>query len=323
MARKRHLRRRPRGILAVLSVFLCAWTVAGCDPNTHLAAGGEMISAPMGTISTYQLAGRLGLNVMQSSSVTATLSNSANTMVLYADPNGQIFLNSRAFDARGITGVGNMLFIPQGLVEPIRASLIPSRPAPAPDTTPRARPRPTPRVVGTVVIDAGHGGRDPGAVAVTGMQEKTVNLAVARRTAELLRTRGVNVLMTRTDDTFVELEDRADVANKARADLFVSIHADSAQNSGATGFTAYVARAASRDSHRAAESMLSQMRKLPTSDRGLRQADYRVLVRTSCPAMLVELGYLSNVGEARRLAEPAYREQLARAIADGIAEHLR
>lgn len=325
MARTRYSRHGGwRGrILPLLLGALSALVSAGCDGNNHLAAGGEIVSAPPSSISTYQLAGRLGLRVTQSSRTTATLSNPANTLVLYAEPNGQVFVNSRAFDAPGVTGVGNILFIPERLVEPIRATLRPvprpSRPEPSP-TPERDRPR---RTRGTVVLDAGHGGRDPGAIAVTGMQEKAVNLAVARRTAQLLRSRGVKVLMTRTDDTFMELDDRADVANNAHADLFVSIHADSAENPSARGFTAYVARAASRDSHAAAESILARLGKLPTPDRGLRQADYRVLVRTSCPAVLVELGFLSNTGEARRLAEDDYREHLARALADGIAEHLR
>ncbi|MGC9454514.1 MAG: N-acetylmuramoyl-L-alanine amidase family protein, partial [Phycisphaerae bacterium] len=325
MARTRQPRRRgvTRAVLSLLPVLLAALASAGCDGNNHLAAGGEIVAAPLETISTYQLAGRLGLTVTQSARTTATLSNPANTVVLYADPGGQVFVNSRAFDAPGIVGVGNILFVPERLVEPIRATLRPvprpvrQAPSPAPEPeTPR-------RTVGTVVLDAGHGGRDPGAIAVTGMHEKTVNLAVARRTAELLRGRGVEVLMTRTDDTFVELDARADVANNAHADLFVSIHADSAENPSASGFTTYVARAASRDSHAAAGSILAQLGRLPASDRGLRQADYRVLVRTSCPAVLVELGYLSNIGEARRLAEPAYRERLARALADGIVQHLR
>ncbi|MFP3937925.1 MAG: N-acetylmuramoyl-L-alanine amidase [Phycisphaerae bacterium] len=325
MARTRGSRRRGGGakLLPLLPALLLACASAGCDANHHLAAGGEIVAAPPESISTYQLAGRLGLTVTQSARTTATLSNPANTVVLYAEPNGEVFVNSRAFDAPGVTGVGNILFIPERLVEPIRATLRPVQRTTRPDPSPTREPRRPRRTAGTVVLDAGHGGRDPGATAVTGMKEKTVNLAVARQTAELLRARGVKVLMTRTDDSFVELDARAELANRARADLFVSIHADSAENSSARGFTAYVANAASRDSHTAAESILARFGKLPTPDRGLRQADYRVLVRTSCPAVLVELGYLSNTSEARRLAEPAYREQLARALADGIVQHLR
>ncbi len=306
-------------------LLLAVVAAVGCNDNHHLhGAGGEIVSAPPGAISTYQLAGRLGMRVVESSSVTATLADSANTVVLYADPRGQAYVNSRVIDAKGATGVGDMLFVPEPLVERIRASMRPAEPTPRP--RPRPQPTPTPRPterLGTVVIDPGHGGRDPGAIAVTGIEEKAVALAVSLRTAELLRTRGVNVIMTRTDDTYIPLDVRADIANEAGADLFVSIHADSAENPSARGFTVYVARAASRDSHRAAQAVLGRLENLPSPSRGVRQADYRVLVRTAGPAMLIELGYLSNAREARMLADPAYQQRLAQAIADGIVQHFQ
>jgi N-acetylmuramoyl-L-alanine amidase len=328
MATTPHAECRPRWGARLARVLLIAAVVGmavGCETNHRLHSGGEIVAAPLGTVSAYQLAGRVGLKVSESSSVTATLRDRYNTVVLYADPNGQAYVNGRALPgAGGITGVGNMLFLPQRLVEPIRSSLRHPEPAytPRPPQRQPAPERHAPRRLGTVVLDAGHGGRDPGAIAVTGMYEKTVNLSVVRRAAGMLRQRGVEVLMTRSDDRFIPLEKRADIANDAGADLFVSVHADSAGNELAQGYTLYLARAASDDAERAADCLLTQYAAMPTSSRGIRRADYRVLVRTSCPAVLVELGYLSNVDEARRLGEPAYRQQLAEALCAGVVAYL-
>ncbi|MFW5914839.1 MAG: N-acetylmuramoyl-L-alanine amidase, partial [Planctomycetota bacterium] len=155
---------------------------------------------------------------------------------------------------------------------------------------------------GRVVIDAGHGGKDPGAISPNGLREKDINLAVANEVARLLRRDGMDVIRVRDGDTFVELNERAEIANRNEADLFVSIHADSSTNAGARGYTVYVSRQAPRNAHRAAESVLSSMGRTGMENRGVRTADYRVLVKTRCPAVLVELGFLSNRKEANELA---------------------
>ncbi|HAH20636.1 MAG: hypothetical protein A2Y00_02225 [Omnitrophica WOR_2 bacterium GWF2_43_52] len=90
-----------------------------------------------------------------------------------------------------------------------------------------------------VVVDAGHGGHDPGAIGRTGLREKDVNLDIAKRLSSLLRTRGIDVVMTRPIDTFISLEKRADIANRANADLFISVHSNSARTSGLNGFEVY------------------------------------------------------------------------------------
>ena len=90
-----------------------------------------------------------------------------------------------------------------------------------------------------MVVDAGHGGHDPGAIGRTGLREKDVNLDIAKRLSSLLRTRGIDVVMTRPIDTFISLEKRADIANRANADLFISVHSNSARTSGLNGFEVY------------------------------------------------------------------------------------
>jgi N-acetylmuramoyl-L-alanine amidase len=174
-----------------------------------------------------------------------------------------------------------------------------------------------------VVIDAGHGGKDPGATSIHGDKEKGIVLDVARRVAENLIGHGVDAQLTRSDDHFIELEERSALANRLRAELFVSIHADSARNRSAQGFTVYVARQSSRPSQDAADAIARRLQAAGAAPRGRREANYRVLVGTTCPAVLVELGYLSNAQEAAMLARPAYRRQLADAIAEAITDYLQ
>ncbi len=311
-----------RSRLSVGAVFcmLACVLPAGCnDTNELVVEGHELIASPKGTVSVYQLAGRLDLRVIQSSRTHATLRNGAHTVLIFADPEGQILVNGKPVGATGgITPVGDILFIPTAAVQHVRAATrtvqIPAQPPS------RRRPGPKRRIV---VLDPGHGGRDPGAPSCAGIWEKTVNLSVALSAAEILRRRGINVILTRDNDTFIELNERAAIANRKRAALFVSIHADAAKNRSARGFTMYVSRSASERSLAAARAISRHMVFTGTPNRGIRRADFRVLVRTACPAVLVELGYLSNRQEAARLAKSAHRRKLAESIANGVTDFLR
>ncbi len=141
--------------------------------------------------------------------------------------------------------------------------------------------------------------------------------------AERLAQSGVDVRMTREDDRFIDLDERSAMANRLRPNLFVSLHADSARNRAATGFTVYVSRLASRPSEAAADAIARRLQAAGVPYRGRKEANYRVLVGTSCPAVLVEMGYLSNAREAAYLANPAYRQQLGEAVANGIVDYLQ
>ena len=201
---------------------------------------------------------------------------------------------------------------PQRIVHPPRL-------APAPRLTPdRAHLSIGPV---TIVVDAGHGGRDPGALGVGPVPEKTVNLNIAMILAEWLEAAGANVITTRDDDRFVSLDDRADLAEREWADLFVSIHADAARRSAATGATVYIARGASAQSLHAAESIIAAMERAGIECRGIHQAGFRVLVGHSRPAVLVECGFLTNSYEAQKLSTSAYQMTVAGAIAEGLADH--
>lgn len=173
-----------------------------------------------------------------------------------------------------------------------------------------------------VVIDAGHGGKDPGTRGVSRMPEKSIVLLIANEVGRLLTHRGASVISTRTDDRFLELDDRAAFAGRHRCHLFVSVHADSAPRSSASGSTLYIARGASSDSFAAARSIQHALKDAGIECRGIQRANFRVLAAHPYPAVLVECGFLTNAGDANRLNSQQYRSKVAAAVARGIADHL-
>ncbi len=192
--------------------------------------------------------------------------------------------------------------------------------APAPVELPRQPPQPVEqtKLRATVVIDAGHGGEDPGAIGVGPIPEKEVNLRVATKLARRLSERGITVVHSRDGDYFIELDARAALADRTRADLFVSIHADAAQRLSASGSSIYIARGRPKQSDRAARCIFDALQRANIECLGVREAGFRVLVGHSRPAVLVECGYLTNTRDARRLSSATYQETLATAIAEGI-----
>ena len=295
--------------------------LAGCTPGGLRNGSNDRFAVPAGSISVYQVAGHLGLSLENSSSTAATLRNKANVVMIFGRPAGQAYVNGTPVGASGgIVPSDGMLFIPQLLESDIRRALrVPRRIRQVPATP----PLPQVERLGQVVIDAGHGGQDPGATSILGVQEKAIVLDTALRIAEELERAGAEVSLTRGHDTSLTLEDRAALANRIRPRLFVSVHADSAENGNAQGFTVYVAREASSESLAAAQAVERRLADLGSRSRGVRRANYRVLVQATCPAVLVELGYLSSINEATKLVQSAYRRRLAVAIAQGVGDYLR
>ncbi len=168
----------------------------------------------------------------------------------------------------------------------------------------------------TVVVDAGHGAHDRGAKAVSGSPEKVVALDTARRLAKILRSKGFHVIETRTSDYFVPLGGRVAVSNRARSAIFVSIHYNWARRSGARGLEVYYY---SPRSYRLAANIKQQILKAyPTQDRGVKRNNYYVLRNNRRPAVLCELGFLSNPQDNRYAQNATYRQRLAERIAAGI-----
>lgn len=263
-----------------------------------------------------QLASQLGLRIDKRDDTFVIMKNAANTVIVFTHTDGRFFVNGKPAGSVGaVKRSGEAVYVPTTLVEQIRPLLrssVPEKPGVKPHKT-----------TGLVVIDAGHGAHDPGTISPGGIQEKNINLRVAAKVANLLEQRGIGVVMTRWKDEYIEKDERAAIANRRNADLFVSIHSDSAPSSSAQGFTVYVATAASADAYRAAHAINQAMEKTGMNNRGVREEDYRVLVQTDGPAVLIELGYLSNAQDAARLADDSFRDRLAQAIADGIQAFLK
>lgn len=193
----------------------------------------------------------------------------------------------------------------------------PTRSAESPDLP----PAPSGRVV--VTLDPGHGGRDPGAVGIGGLQEKQVIFPISLRVAELLESQGIVVVMTRREDVAVDLQARADIANRAQANLFVSIHANaiSLSRPDVNGIESYYSSETGR--RLAATLQASMLAATGMRDRGVKQARFVVLRQTTMPAALLEVGFVTGAQDAPRLADPAWRESMAQAIARGILQYIQ
>jgi len=193
-----------------------------------------------------------------------------------------------------------------------------------------------------VVLDPGHGGQDSGAKGRQGVEEKRAVLDISRRVKAHLVAAGLKVYMTREGDRFVELEERSRMAKRWGADLFVSIHVNSAANKMAQGAETYVLSepgfsstaggervgALPGNKYGAASSLLGftiqQMliKQAGVVDRGVKRARFIVLKNAPCAAALVECAFLSHPGEEQNVMKEAYREQLARGIAKGVLNYV-
>ncbi len=198
----------------------------------------------------------------------------------------------------------------------------------------------------TIVIDAGHGGKDDGtANAKLRLKEKDMTLDVAHRLEKILRKAGYQVVMTRRRDSFVPLPLRPALANKVKADLFISIHFNAIDNKAIAGSETYILTPQHQRSTSSDKRMPDDKVKQPGNDfdawnavlgyrmhraviqslqgfdRGLKRARFAVLRDLQCPGLLVEGGYLSNEAEARKIGSAEWRQKLAQTIANGVGEY--
>jgi N-acetylmuramoyl-L-alanine amidase len=170
----------------------------------------------------------------------------------------------------------------------------------------------------TVIVDAGHGGKDSGAYRRYGPPEKTVALDVAQRLKNKLRESQLKTVMTRDSDVFIPLNDRVAMENKQKNAVFVSIHFNDSRKRKTRGFETYYHSGASVD---LANGIQQKLMTIPNSaNGGIHTANFRVLRFANCPAVLVECGYLSNRNEGNQARDWEYRELLADRIAEAIVE---
>lgn len=216
----------------------------------------------------------------------------------------------------------------------------------------------------TIVIDAGHGGKDPGAVGYRGTKEKDIALDVAKRLEKKLsKNMNVKIIMTREEDIFLRLSERTKIANESNGNLFISIHTNAAEDRRASGFETFLigpnkneaaVRVAAREnavlelegktgknltnedliqatiaqsafaskSEQFASMVQKEIKKrVQSKDRGVKQAGFYVLMGASMPNVLVELGFISNPSEEKKLRSPQYRDQLATAIYRAVEQY--
>ncbi len=211
--------------------------------------------------------------------------------------------------------------------------------------------------INRIVIDPGHGGRDPGAISPWGVKEKDVNLTIAKYLADILKKKGFKVYLTRTGDYFISLKQRVQFTKKHKADLFISVHANSNRSRKIKGLEVYylsskfsdtqskilaaaenlcqnegvslpseikgvVGRMVNTENRREtkvlASSILKSAGHMGIYTRKSLGAPFYVLKYNICPAVLVETGYLTNYREERLLRTSLYKKQLALAIAEGV-----
>lgn len=171
----------------------------------------------------------------------------------------------------------------------------------------------------TIILDPGHGGFDPGTSSVGGLPEKQLTLETMLILEQKLRQAGANVRLTRSNDHYVPLQKRIYEARQNETDAFISVHYDSSTDSGAKGFTTYYNRGHQKQ---LANHISMQLRTaLPLYDRGVRYGDYFVIRENSRPAVLLELGYLSNPQESVFVATPSYQELVTNSVVKGLQSY--
>lgn len=233
-------------------------------------------------------------------------------------------------------------------------------PPPGPEPlTPESLTREFGLTAKTIVIDPGHGGKDPGALGRSPLEEKGIVLSISHKLREVLTKRGYTVLMTRDTNRFIPLKKRTEFATQHKADLFLSIHANASENSRANGIETYyldvtstdkatekiaaqenansgysiqeldtllkglIRQSKSEDSKRLAQHVQQALVQTTDAvDRGVKHARFVVLIGTQVPAILIETGFVSNPAEGRKLSTTAYQYKIATAIAQGVDRFL-
>lgn len=171
-----------------------------------------------------------------------------------------------------------------------------------------------------ILIDAGHGGIDAGAVK-DGVYEKNIALSTAKKVAEYLKEEGATVTFTRKDDTFISLQNRVKQSNTNKTDVFISLHYDYFSDSSVNGINTYYSNATtSGNLAKAIHTALTD--NLDMHDRGIKKEGYYVLAHNQNPAVLLELGFMTNPGDLEKMQSESYQESVAIAITEGLLNYV-
>ncbi len=346
-----------RGLAAPVVVLLALIGAVGCTSGPR-SRGNDKI--PDGYVSLSAIGKDCGLAYTVEGNGKGVLTGDGQRVVV-RDGLSVAVVNGNQIPLSGAAHVEGMdAKVPKDSAQKIAAALAGGfRPPPDPERSggKEARRQPGPSRAITIVIDPGHGGKFDGAKARNGLEEKKVNLEVARLLRDALTKMGFRVLMTRESDREVakeyrnDLDARVRLAERSKADLFISIHSNANNNAGVVGFEVYRSRAESRKEVEAriwksvstanqrvartpaalydlnrirtaafADEIRTSMRSTRIPDRGgVREAGFHVIKWAPCPAVLVEMDYLSNTAGAQRLGNSAMRQKIADALAGGVA----
>lgn len=167
----------------------------------------------------------------------------------------------------------------------------------------------------TIVLDPGHGGKDPGATSASNINEAQIVYNIADKLRERLEESGAEVILTREEGEFVSLDGR-----KQDGDLFISLHSDAMEDPAITGFTTYYAYPNQKEFAESLNASLDEYSYF--HNRGNREYGYQVIWQLDYPAALIELGYLSNRFDDHTITDPSYQDRMAEAIIEGIDNYL-
>jgi len=321
--------------------WAAAWAALLCAvaaPRGEAAVRGlrAFSSGGLSYVRLGDLAAFYGLEISETAAGRVVLSSKYHSMVFVGDSRVSSLLGVQVWLQQPLTRLGGRWCVSKADAERLIDPVL------------RTRAFLSTRRAASVVLDPGHGGEDAGAIGPRGVREKNLTLDLAVRVRDRLAREGLRVGLTRTADRAADLDARARTAARFGADLFVSLHFNASTDASVNGIETYVLSKAgypstnARDqrpsarytaltanAHDAASSVLgfqlhkAVVRGAGLDDRGLRHARFQVLRSAPCPAVLVECGYLSNRTHERRLSDAAYRDQLARAIAQGIVAYVQ
>lgn len=323
--------------------LLAAAVLWGADKPTALASARSPANvrfANVDYVDAARFGARFGLAFQaDGASAKFSLQGGGTRIALEVDSRESVFNGRRVFLGEPVRGRQGQRYISRIDAERLLTPLL--VPGKGEKSVPRLR---------IIALDPGHGGRDAGkSNGPLQLQEKTLALDTARRLERLLEAQGYRVVMTRRGDKYVELAERAEIARRAGADLFISLHYNSVESSASrvTGVEVFTMtpqfQYSTSDTAREDVALArvagpgnaydhwnvvvghylhrGLVRDLGVPDRGFKRARYAVLRLAGCPAVLVEAGYLSHDAEARRISSPAYRQKIATSIADGVRSY--
>lgn len=173
-----------------------------------------------------------------------------------------------------------------------------------------------------IYIDPGHGGNDPGAIGPTGLKEKDINLNIAVNVGQILQKHEVDAVLTRQDDSRIELADRVKIANDNKANYFICIHVNSASNPAVTGTETFAFPGSDSGTKFASAIQKALVDEINLADRGVKHKDFFVLKNTKMPAALVEVAFINNPEEEKLLKDQKFLYKAATGIAKGVLEFL-